>query len=112
MQIQGHPARSRTGGAVQSEELSSALHFQLLPPLIQTIRREAAVEVAIHVATVDSTGFWITDFEGQRKASALQQIGLFTPLVDRQAPLISLPWVPPTTNTSQRVITTLRHQPD
>ena len=87
LQIQGHPARGRAGGAVQREELPSALQFLLLPTLIQTIRREAAVEVAVDVATVDGTSFGITDFKSQGKASGFQQIGLLTPLVDQPGPI-------------------------
>ena len=61
--------------------------FLLLPTLIQTIRREAAVEVAVDVATVDGTSFGITDFKSQGKASGFQQIGLLTPLVDQPGPI-------------------------
>ncbi len=70
-----------------SEELPGALQFLLLPPLIQQIRGEAAVEISVDVATVGCAGLGIADLQSQREPRGIQQILLITPLVHQPGPI-------------------------
>ena len=73
------------------EKLTGTLPFHLLPPLIQQIRSEAAVEITVDVATVDGARFGIADLQGKRQSSGLQQSRLLTPLVDQPGPIDFIP---------------------